>query len=353
MRFNLMKKLVTATALALSSVALAGDFPVDFDAAGMSSDEYRFYETAPNFNHYANRLGDGVNKFTHMTTTVSVENQIVVRTNNDTLYSLAVVDTRKGATFTLPDTGNRYISAIVFDEYHYPYGMIHKPGEHKIEVDTNYAFVLIRTAFDGSPEDTKYVVEQIQPIMVISAASETPYKMPADFVEKKPILDKINEKLRAIGAKLDSYSELYSEKAESKADPKAEWNGLLATSVAWGIIPATESTFLMDDPKLGTDQCFSAAYQVPPYGAFWSITVYDANGFLFSNTHSIINDRNVKMNKDGTFTVSFGSAEQCGEVANRLDTTDGWNLLMRVYQADMDKLAEYELPTIKQVKSNL
>jgi len=341
-----MKKLITAIGLTLSFTAAAG-FPVDFKGLGMTSDDYRIYETAPNFNHYANVLGDGVNEFTHMTSTVTVENQIVVRTNNDTLYSLAVVDTRKGATFTLPDTGERYISAIIFDEYHYPYGMIHKPGKHNIEVDTDYAFVLIRTAFDGSQEDIKYVVEKLQPKMVITAASEIPYKMPADFADKKPVLDKINLELRAIGAKLESYSSLYHEKAESKADPKAEWEGLLATSVAWGIIPATESTFLMDDPKLGTKQCYSATYTVPPYGAFWSITIYDADGFLFSNSHSIINDRNVKMNQDGTFTVAFGSAEQCGKSGNRLDTTEGWNILMRVYQADMDKLAKYELPKIK------
>lgn len=341
-----MKKITLALCL-ISSIAFAKDFPVDFDSLGMTSDEYRFYETAINFNHYANTLGDGVNKFTHMTSTVTVENQIVVRSNNDTLYSPAVVDTRKGASFTLPDTGNRYISAIIFDEYHYPYGMIHKPGTHEIKVDTDYALILIRTAFDGSPEDARYVVENIQPKMKISAGSSIPYKMPEDLDEKKPILDKINRELRAIGSKLANFSSLYHERAECKTNPKAEWEGLLATAVAWGIIPATESTFIMDDPGLGTDRCYSATYKVPPYGAFWSITIYDENGFLFSNTNSIVNDHNVVMNKDGSFTVHYGSAEQCGDVPNRLDTTKGWNIIMRVYQANMKKLATYSLPKIK------
>ena len=30
--------------------------------------------------------------------------------------------------------------------------------------------------------------------------------------------------------------------------------------------------------------------------------------------------------------MGFGSAEQCGDVPNRLDVTEGWNFLMRIYR---------------------
>jgi hypothetical protein len=59
----------------------------------------------------------------------------------------------------------------------------------------------------------------------------------------------------------------------------------------------------------------------------------------------------VKKNADGGFTVHFGSAETCGEAPNRLDTTDGWNFLMRIYRPGKSVLGgAYQLPAAKPVK---
>jgi hypothetical protein len=40
----------------------------------------------------------------------------------------------------------------------------------------------------------------------------------------------------------------------------------------------------------------------------------------------------VKLNPDSTFTDFFGSSKFCGDVPNRLDVTEGWNFLNRVYR---------------------
>lgn len=40
--------------------------------------------------------------------------------------------------------------------------------------------------------------------------------------------------------------------------------------------------------------------------------------------NNILNSTNATLNKDGTFTAYFGSAEAFGDVANRLDVTPGW-----------------------------
>ena len=62
----------------------------------------------------------------------------------------------------------------------------------------------------------------------------------------------------------------------------------------------------------------TATYEVPANNAFWSITVYGADGYMKS-VDNILNASNTKMNADGTFTVHFGSKEACGDVPNRLD----------------------------------
>ena len=78
--------------------------------------------------------------------------------------------------------------------------------------------------------------------------------------------------------------------------------------------------------------------------------MYGNDGFMKSD-HNIVNSSNVKLNADGTFTVYFGSVKSCGEVPNRLDTTDGWNFLMRIYRPGKSVLeGAYKLPAAKPVQ---
>ena len=53
------------------------------------------------------------------------------------------------------------------------------------------------------------------------------------------------------------------------------------------------------------------------------------------------------LNDNGTFTVCLGSREACGEAPNRLDTSEGWNFLMRIYRPGASVLAgTYTLPAM-------
>jgi hypothetical protein len=59
----------------------------------------------------------------------------------------------------------------------------------------------------------------------------------------------------------------------------------------------------------------------------------------------------VKLNADGTFDVHFGAGETCADVPNRLDTTEGWNFLMRVYRPGRSVLeGAYTLPAAQPVR---
>ena len=69
-----------------------------------------------------------------------------------------------------------------------------------------------------------------------------------------------------------------------------------------------------------------------------------------ANSPDIVNDRNVTLNADGTFTVHFGSEADCGAQANRVDIEDGWNFLMRVYRPGAAVLERtYKLPEVAKV----
>jgi hypothetical protein len=61
--------------------------------------------------------------------------------------------------------------------------------------------------------------------------------------------------------------------------------------------------------------------------------------------NNILNSSNVKLDADDGFTVYFGSRDLCGDVSNRLDVSEGWNFLMRIYRPGPSVLkGSYKVP---------
>ena len=120
----------------------------------------------------------------------------------------------------------------------------------------------------------------------------------------------------------------------------------IAAAAAWGLFPEQDATYLNysggHDPAI----CHKATFQVPENEAFWSITVYGDDGYMTSD-NNIVNSSSVRLNTDGTFTVHFGSTGACGDVPNRLDVSEGWNFLMRIYRPGPSVLdGRYPLPKV-------
>ena len=121
----------------------------------------------------------------------------------------------------------------------------------------------------------------------------------------------------------------------------------IAAAAAWGLFPEWDATYLNYKGAGDSKGCQKATYTVPENKSFWSITVYGADGYMKSE-NSMLNGANVKLNDDGTFTAYFGSREACGDAPNRLDVTDGWNFLMRIYRPGPSVLdGSYKLPTVE------
>lgn len=71
--------------------------------------------------------------------------------------------------------------------------------------------------------------------------------------------------------------------------------------------------------------------QVPVDG-FWSVTVYNKDGYFTANPQNAysLNNLTAQRSADGTIVIEFGGCEP--PTANCLPITPGWNYIVRLYR---------------------
>ena len=268
----------------------------------------------------------GLNQWEHHRDLAPIEHQTVIRMNRDTLYSLAIVDISSGATVTLPDAAGRYLSVMVVNQDHYINRVFHQPGTHDLtveEFDSPYVALAVRVLVNADDPDDLAAVHAIQDGFGLTATSAEPFVMP-DYDE--PSFTATRETLlkRAL-AELPTAQGAFGAKEE--VDPTAH---LLGTAAGWGGLPEREAFYVVKDPHLPVGS-YQAVLADVPVDAFWSVTVYNRDGFLEPNAigRYSINSVTGARNDDGSITVRLGGDES---LPNCLPLMDGWNYALRLYQ---------------------
>jgi hypothetical protein len=290
------------------------------------------------------KMAGGVNRLYHFRSPTPLDKQNIVRMNRDTLYSMGIVDTSKGATISVPELPtNRYASAYLVDNDHYCPLVIYTSGTHELPKDTKYLGVGIRIqVFNPKDPNEIALVNKLQDQFVIKANSADPLP---EFRWDLQSLQALTKQYEKGSAQYSSFKGMMGPRG--KVDEKTRH---IAAAAGWGLFPEWDATYLNysggHDPKV----CHKATYQVPENNAFWSITVYGNDGYM-KRENNIVNSSNAKLDADGTFTVFFGSEPSCGHVPNQLDVTDGWNFVMRIYRPGPSVLdGTYRLPKAVAVK---
>jgi hypothetical protein len=294
-------------------------------------------ETDRQFGNVVGMAGS-VNRLFHFRHLTPLDKQNVVRMNRDTLYSMGVIETSKGATITVPQLpADRYVSVYLVDNDHYCPFVIYTSGTHELPRDTKYLGVGVRIqVFNPKDSDEIALLHKLQDQFIITANSADPLP---PFKWDLSSLKVLTAQYEKDSAQYDSWKGMMGPRG--KVDEKTRH---IAAAAAWGLFPEWDATYLNYSGHLSADKDYRATYQVPQNSAFWSITVYGSDGFMKSD-NNIVNSSNVKLNPDGTFTVQFGSKEVCGDVPNVMDASEGWNFLMRVYRPGPSVLnGSYRLP---------
>lgn len=279
--------------------------------------------------------GGEIGKFNHRREPADIKNQTVIRLNRDTLYSSAVFDLDAGAvTITLPDAGKRFRSLQVINQDHYVPVVIYDAGDHVIDKNmagTRYVAVAIRTLVDPvDPADIKEV-HALQDAIKVSQKAKGSFEVPQwDPVSQK----KVRDALLVLSSTVDSFSKAFGKKSE--VDPIRH---LLGTAAGWGGNPDKDATYLNFTPaKTEGAKAYKLVVKEVPVDAFWSVSVYNAQGYFEENAENAysVNNLTAKKGADGSVTIHFGGPAE--GVSNHLPITPGWNYTVRLYRPHQEIL---------------
>lgn len=268
----------------------------------------------------------GIGEWGHNRVPTPLDQQNVVRMNRDTLYSFAVIDMSTPVTIVKPES-DRFQSMLLINEEHSMLPAIHEDGTFTIPpslVGTRYLAVVIRTFADpNDPEDVKAanaLQDQLQIIQPDKGAFEIPDWDPES-------LARVRDAIKVLGNTRTDTNPYFGQKA--LLNPLYH---LIGTAVGWGGNPPEAAVYRIDAVKQNDGSPHSVTVKDVPVDGFWSITVYNAEGFMEPNDLGVNSYNNVTAapNADGSYTINFGGCED-GRV-NCIPIMAGWNYGLRQYQ---------------------
>ena len=284
-------------------------------------------ETDLYFTNSANAGGFG--GWHHIRELLPIDHQSVIRGNRDTLYSSRVFDLDAGpATITLPDAGKRFMSLQIIGEDQYTtteYGA----GPYTLDrakVGTRYALAGVRTLVDpNDPDDLKRVHALQDAISVSQPGGPGKFETPNwDKASQK----KVRDALLVLASTVTDTRRAFGTKAE--VDPVQY---LIGAASAWGANAPRDAIYLNLVPAKNDGATnYTLKVNDVPVDGFWSISLYNAEGYYEKNAYDAytLNNITAKQDADGSMTIRFGGCD--GKIPNCLPIMKGWNYMVRLYR---------------------
>jgi hypothetical protein len=273
------------------------------------------------------------------------DNQPVIRMNQDTLYAGVVLDLSKPVKTTLPEIGGRYMSMHVINQDHYMF-VESRPGTYELTEDsvgTRFAYVTIRTFYNAGDPDDLPKAHAAQDKIKISGGGDGPFEAPNWDMDQLAVARKALNDLAVLG-----FDTTYAFGRKEDVRPV---DYLVGAAAGWGGLPRTAALYILSSVERNDGKTpHAVTVKDVPVDAFWSITVYNADGYLEANDlgRNSYNNFSAKPNKDGSITIHFGGDPKS---VNYLPITKGWNYAIRMYEPRSEILdGSWTFPAIEPAK---
>ena len=334
-RFTI-SRLLFAFSLVSGVAATAGEVVTVDTFVRAESDRY--------FQSYVDKGGFG--NFIHRRNTPAIDDQSVIRMNRDTLYSVGVFDLEQALVVHKPETAGRFQSMQVISQDHHSKFVVYDAGDYSITremVGTRYAVVLFRTLVNADSATDIQAANAIQDRISVSQESTGHFEVPDwDSASRDRLRDAIN----VLGSSVTENDGVFGDAGD--VDPILH---LIGTAYGWGGNPRRDVMYLNVTPdNSDVEQASVMTIGEVPVDGFWSISLYNRDGYFELNDVSAysLNNLTAVRDNDGRVTIHFGGDPSA---SNYFPIFDGWNYVIRLYQPHEEAInGSWTFPTAQPVR---
>lgn len=327
----MMKKIDAAIWMGLSLLAtspVASTQTASGPPVPVTIDNYNRAQTDVYFALIANNGGFG--KFVHARDLAPIDQRGIIRPNRDTLYSIAVFDLDAApVTITLPDPGKRFLAMQVIDEDQYTRSVDYGAGSHTLTRQTigdRYAAVVVRVLVDPRNNDELQQIHSLQDALKVAQQHPGTFQIPN---WDEPSRRKVQAALLQLGTTISDTRRMFGA-SRNQVDPVRH---AIGSAMLWGGNPEKDALYLPITPE-GNDGSgiYTLTVRDVPVDGFWSITVYNSDGYFEANEYGAysLNGNTAIKGPDGSVAIQFGGCD--GKIPNCLPIAKEWNYTVRLFR---------------------
>jgi hypothetical protein len=216
----------------------------------------------------------------------------------------------------------------VVNQDQYTRATYYDAGTHSLTramIGTRYAIAVVRFLVNFSDK------EDVQQVHALQDAIELNQKSPGTFEVPhwdKASLKKVQVALLQLGTTVSDTRRMFGAD-ENQVDPVRH---LVGTAMLWGGNPEKDALYLPTTPARNDgDTIYRLTIKDVPVDGFWSLTVYNSEGYLQANPDQAyaLNSLTAQKNPDGAINIQFGGCDD--KTPNCLPITKGWNYTVRLF----------------------